>query len=442
MQRTIPAPRDPLRRSLRRPGFPRSAAGPTAGEDRGAILAVRGRTWWSRLLWAAAFAAGFATPFTVSLVGEMPVGEIVLLGIASFAVLGVVAHRRWPGPLMGGRWFRFFLVAQAVAFFGYVLSDVIRGSAPHDMIRGWARMGFLTVDLLAVAYLFDFSARNFAALAGYGLALGTGAHTLLVGALFGDTWKFGYGGPVTLLVLLLSPVLGMSFAQGAIALLGGLHLALGYRSLGAECLLVAALITVLRFPRKVRVWALPALVGSVALAALTLYATLQHEGEGARSGRSDVERSAMMRAAWDGFAGSPFVGQGSWFSRSTVMDNFLALRTERARDAGVGGFATDVVEEGLAVHSQLLVALAEGGILGGCFFLCYGASLLWALGFCILQRPLDRLSPLYLLTLASALANLLFSPFSGAHRVGIAIAVGLVLLLLRERRERGRAVNV
>ena len=157
---------------------------------------------------------------------------------------------------------------------------------------------------------------------------------------------------------------------------------------------------------------------------------------------SSRDRSAMMRAAWDGFAGSPFVGQGSWFSRSNVMDNFLALRTEQARDAGVGGFATDVVEEGLAVHSQMLVALAEGGILGGCFFLFYGASLLWALGFCILQRPLDRLSPLYLLTLASALANLLFSPFSGAHRVGIAIAVGLVLLLLQERRERVRAVNV
>ena len=86
------------------------------------------------------------------------------------------------------------------------------------------------------------------------------------------------------------------------------------------------------------------------------------------------------------------------------------------------------------MHSQVLVSLAEGGILGGCFFLLYGVTLLWAIGYCILQRPLDRLSPVYLLTLASAFSNLLFSPFSGAHRVGIALAAGLVLLLAQERR--------
>ena len=403
--------------------------------DRDAFRRARARAWWSLLLRAVALVAGFATPFTVSLVGEMPVGEVILLGVAAVAGFGIVSRRRWPGPLMAGRLFHLFLFAQAIAFLGYVLSDLARGSTSHDAIRGWARMGFLTVDLVAVAYLFENSPRNFVGLGVLGAALGSSVQTFLFGALFGDAWKFGYGGPATLLVFLFSPALGLGFAQVAITALGCLHLVLGYRSLGAECLLVAALLTVLRFPRRVRAWALPVFVGAITLAALTFYLRIQHEDEGARSSRSDVERSAMMRAAWDGFAGSPFVGQGSWFSRSKVMDRFLVLRTERAEDAGVGGFATDAVEEGLSVHSQLLVALAEGGILGGSFFLFYGASLLWALGYCILQRPLDRLSPVYLLTLAGAFSNLLFSPFSGAHRVGIALAVGLVLLLARERRE-------
>lgn len=419
-----------------------SSVGSSWTTERDAVRRARARAWWSLLLRAAAFLAGFATAFTVSLVGEMPVGEVILLGVAAVAGFGIVSQRHWPGPLMAGRLFHWFLLAQAVAFFGYILSDLARGSVPHDALRGWARMLFLAVDLVAVAYLFDASPRNFVALGVVGMALGNSAETLLHGALFGDTWKFGYGGPLTLLVFLSSPMFGMGIAQVAIAALGCLHFVMGYRSLGAECLLVAALLTVLRFPRRVRVWALPVFVGGITLAAVTLYVNLRHEGENSRSSRSDVERSAMMRAAWDGFRESPLIGQGSWFSRSQVMDNFLALRTERAQLAEVGGFATDAVEEGLSVHSQLLVALAEGGILGGCFFLLYGAGLLWALGYCILQRPLDRLSPVYLLSLASALSNLLFSPFSGAHRVGIALAVGLVLLLARERREAARWPDV
>ena len=156
---------DDLRAAL--PGSPAAPAEASLSpewSDRDAFRQARRRARWSQWLRALALVAGFATPFTVSLVGEMPVGEVILLGVAAVAGFGIVSRRRWPGQLMAGRLFRLFLFAQAVAFLGYVLSDLARGSSSHDAVRGWARMGFLTVDLVAVAYLFENSPRNFVGL--------------------------------------------------------------------------------------------------------------------------------------------------------------------------------------------------------------------------------------------------------------------------------------
>ena len=153
---------------------------------------------------------------------------------------------------------------------------------------------------------------------------------------------------------------------------------------------------------------------------------------GTRATRSNVERSAMLQAAWEGFTKSPLVGQGSWFSNSNVMDEFLAIRMQNARIAGVGGFAEDDAE-GMAIHSQILVALAEGGLFGAAFFFAYGALLLWGLWFCLTDAPWDWTLPIGLFVLLVAFWNLLMSPFSGTHRVEIAMAVGLLLILWRQR---------
>jgi hypothetical protein len=81
------------------------------------------------------------------------------------------------------------------------------------------------------------------------------------------------------------------------------------------------------------------------------------------------------------------------------------------------------------LHSQILVALAEGGLFGGAFFIVFGLGLAWSLAHTVLVRPWHRLAPMTILILLLAVWNLLFSPFSGAHRVHIATACGLILLL-------------
>ncbi len=371
--------------------------------------------------------AGVAAPFTVNLVGQMPLGEIVLLGAGALAVCSLALTHRWPSPLLASRPLFWMFGALVVSFAGYVVADLWRGSAGNDLVRGWARLAFLAGDLWAMAFLFGVTPRAFLALQ-LGLAEGAALEVKLHGALFDDYWKFGYAMPVTVFLLLVSPRLGRWAAALAAAGIGCVHLALSFRSLGAECLLVASLLVLVNLPRRTRGVLLPVFVAAGVAAFGLVHLRNQGEENADRATRSNVERGAMMAAAWEGFTGSPVIGQGSWFSRSEVMNRFVDLRTARAEDAGIGGFATDEADEGITLHSQILVSLAEGGILGGTFFFAYAGTVLWALWHVAVRRRADGFSPLYLLILAGALSNLLFTPFSGVHRVHIACAAAVALL--------------
>ena len=142
----------------------------------------------------------------------------------------------------------------------------------------------------------------------------------------------------------------------------------------------------------------------------------------------------MLIAGYEGFLSNPLVGQGSWFSNSPVLTNFNAIRAEQARVLHVGGFPEASEDPGaVAFHSQILVALAEGGIFGAMFFIAFGGALLFAIYRLTFVLKSGRLTGIYLLILWFALFNWLMSPFSGAHRVYIAVACGLLFYLPTER---------
>lgn len=373
------------------------------------------------------FFAGALTTFTVSVVGEMPVGEIVLMLAAGWALLCVIFNRAWPGTLLRSRLLWTMLAAQLVALVAYIASDFYRHSSPHDMARGWARMIFLAIDILAVAYLFGRSRRNFVIFL-IGQCVGDLLNVALVGAMFGDLWKFGIGAPITMLVFLAVPAAGPLAAVGAALGMGYLHFRLDYRSFGGVCVVAGVLLFLKLLPPRSRLWLAPLIF---AVAAVGVYAIYQRTQDGhERATRSDIERSAMVQAAFEAVEESPFIGHGSWFSNSNVYENFMIIRHVAAKQARVGGFADPNREtDTMALHSQLLVALAEGGLFGGAFFILFGVALLHALGRITFVSAWHRLTPIAVLVLLSALWNLLFSPFSGAHRVYIAVACGLLLLL-------------
>jgi hypothetical protein len=386
-----------------------------------------------------AFFMGLTGPFTVRLVGLMPVSELVLLLVVSYAVLHLVMVQALVAPLVRNRLFGLFMFAQGVALLGYIISDLYRESSPGDMARGWARMIFLALDLCGVALLFGSSRAAFPAYI-IGLAASS-VHAALFGALFGDYWKFGFGYPMTVLVFLLAPRGGRLLTILAGFGMAALHIFLDFRSMSFTSLLTTAGIGLTFFPPRLRGWLVAAVAAlAIAAAPFVLNREVSDETKHRRS-RSNAERSAMMEAAGGAFLKSPLLGQGSWFSNSDVMHRFAEIRTENALAAGVGGYSEDQAEE-MAIHSQILVSLAEGGFFGGTFFLVYGAGLVWAVFHLVLRRVNDHRTGIYLLLTLCGVLNVCFSPFSGGARVDIAVAATLVLLLWLRRHEEteGRPV--
>ncbi len=390
-----------------------------------------GSLWFSASAWAS-FGAAALTLFTVSFVGEMPVGEFILMAAAGWALFCIALNRVWPGELMRHRFLGVLLAAQAIAFGAYIFSDLYRQSFPVDMARGWSRMVFLAIDIVAIAYLFGRDRRNWVVFV-LGLCAGETASVLILGPMFGDLWKFGLATPVTYLTFLIAPLAGPWVAAAAAAAIGVVNFALDYRSLGGICL-AAAVLTLLQIaPRRLRLRLAP--IAAAAAVGATLFTYQQTQSGGERTTRSDIERSAMITAATEAFEQSPLIGHGSWFSNTRVYDDFMEIRHVEAREARVGGFADANTDPGaIALHSQILVTLAEGGLFGGAFFVVYGLGLFKSLYDLIFVGRWHRLAPIIVLLLLVALWNLFFSPFSGAHRVYIAAACGL-MLMMRQRRE-------
>jgi len=379
----------------------------------------------------AAFSAGILTAFTISIGGEMPLGEVVLTAIFIWIGFCALVTGSLPPELPRTRLFRILLVCQAVAFLAYIFSDLYRHSSVHDMGRGWARMVFLAIDVVSIAYLFGCTRLNLLVFLA-GQLLGDALHAVALGALYGDLWKFGFGIPITYLVLFLAALIGRPALILAAFGMSAVHFALDFRSFGGICLLAGTATLLTLFPRRARAWLIgPALVIVAVGIGSYLYV---HRTSQRRTSRSDLSRTSMLIAAYQGFRSSPLIGQGSWFSNSPVFGNFMAIRAEAAKEQHIGGFPEANEDPGtVAIHSQILVALAEGGIFGAAFFLAFGAALAVAIYRLIFLMEGNRFTGLYLLILLSSLFNWFLSPFSGAHRVYIAVACGLILYLQRTR---------
>ena len=379
---------------------------------------------------AVSLAAGLLTAFTVSIVGEMPVGELVLIAAVGWLALNVLTTKQLPGNLRHRQLLWVMLGAQIVASCAYVFSDLYGGSSLHDIQRGWARMGFLAIDILGIAYLFGSSRRNFIWYLTGQLA-GDVIHALLFGALYDDLWKFGVGIPLTYLALALASRGGAWLTAGVACLAAVTHAAMDFRSSALACLAVAALTALQRLPRIFRLWVVPAML-IVTVAGFVAVRQIQ-ANDPKRATRSDVARSSMLIAAWEGIQRHPLAGNGSWFSHSEVFADFMIIRQDRARLAHVGGFPEANEDPGtVAFHSQILVALAEGGIVGGCFFMLFGILLIDALYRLTFRRTWQPHHPVFALMMLLSLWNLGFSPFSGAHRVYVAATCGVLLLFYAE----------
>jgi hypothetical protein len=369
-------------------------------------------------------ATGFLSAFTLSVVGQLPIGEMVLVAALPWVLVKAVHRRGWPARLQRLGWFKLLAVLMCLMAAGYVVSDLYRGTPGDNLVRGWARIGFLGIDLVTVSFLVD---RSWGRLQVFLLALYLGdSVTAMTGDLTPeDWWKFGIGQSATTLVLFAIAGRGPVIQVVVTLAMAGLSFGLGARSMGGICLLSAGLFGV-HYARGI--WRPIALFGSLGTSVALLIAANTVILSNQEHQSSNTERRSMLETAAEAFASSPLVGQGSWFTATQMLARIEERRA--SLDPRFHHYTPDEARK-VSIHSQILVALAEGGILGGAFFIGYAALLAKTLGTLVRRSvPFVMLNAFIVFT---GLWNLLMSPFSGMARVEIVLITCACLLMVLQR---------
>jgi len=369
---------------------------------------------------------GFLSAFTVSLVGLLPIGELILLVVCPWSIAGLIKNKRWRSRIQQLSWYKLLLISLGITALGYFASDLYRGTPTIYQIRGWARVSFLIIDIIAIAHLIDNSwvrLRIFV----FAFFIGGITNSFLTGPLFEHWWEFGVGAPVTGLALYVVAGLPAIIQMGVAAVIGATSIVLSARSLGGIALLSGVLYGV-RFAHGVK----RPLVFLAAAGAMVVvvFAAQQTAQENPDKISSNIERTSMIETAAESFLGSPIVGQGTWYSTSRMMRQIEQHR--QAKDPNFHGYSEEEAST-ITIHSQILTALAEAGILGGAFFLVYGVLILKTLRTLTKYPVPHREFVLYLLV--DGLWNLCMSPFSGASRVSIGLVVCTSLLVILQRQD-------
>ncbi len=378
----------------------------------------------------AALLIGLATPLQLEWFGILYASEILLAFIAAWALMTHLSDPRyWRAP-----------VATMLAFLGvtmlaYVVADLVLGTEPQNLARGWARTVFLGSNFAGLYFL---CRRNPFNLIVYSIAAAVSTiGYLCVTGRYLDDWKFGASAPVTLLVACVVPLIarrGALVGSLALAGVGLLHIALDSREIGGNCLLAGVLLiarcsAVLRL--KSLSWVVLGLLASTGIGVLLYAYVLTDQEYGQRRQFSNAWRTASLLTATAAISDSPWIGNGSQannFDLQTRYDSIFAERT------GIRYRGQQTDTSTFSPHSQILQAWFEAGIFGTAFFVYLGWKLATAFRWCIFRRGLDVFSVLFGFCLLRAIWHLLFSPFAGLARLDVAFAAVIVCVVDLERR--------
>lgn len=371
---------------------------------------------------------GISTSFNFEAIGLVYYGEIAM------AILGpwIVLHQWRAGTFWSPR-LRLALAFLSVTMFGYILADLLNQTELDNVIRGGGRLFFIYTDIL---FLYAVCWRRPRNLLWFCLGMSIGDISVAqFSARPGYLWKFGYGVPVTLL-LVLALACGGKWVRGwlgATALVGlaAVHMLLDFRSFSALCLALAMIFVQTRPPAaRARLQffkiAMVALIGTMAI-----YYLYRNSGSvyDERHQDSSAYRKSGLLTALTAISESPLVGFGSWAHDPELQWVFQqSISDEGSR-----------LSAQYEAHSQILQAWYEGGLLGTAFLVFLGFELTKANVYLLRRRHPDMLSLVYAFFVFLSSWDLLMSPFAGTLRLRIAITTTIILLLHRERAPiRGR----
>lgn len=372
-----------------------------------------------------------ATQFIeIHAVGRLFMPDLLLAFILSMLFVAQGKHLRAHLPKI------FFLLA-FLWLFGQVTTDIFRATGFRDYIRGWAKIAFTLVNFAAL-YLLLYGHPRRLILYAVGMVVGGLIGYIINPGLYAVDmpWKFGYGAPATLSLILLAVVIiehgrmGPYVATGVLVGAAALNIFMGFRSLSGICFLAACYLFI-RFQWGLRVANEGTRVRQMLLIGILLaiagVGLFQMYDYSARSGLLGQDAKEKYEAQVSGEYGlllggrsevlvssraildSPFLGHGSW----AKDEKYSSLLTELKRQAGYVAGEED--EEGLIpTHSHLLGAWVEAGLFGAIFW-----AWVLSLPVRVLLKPLremDYLTPLMSFVAFLLVWDILFSPYGAERR--------------------------
>lgn len=387
-----------------------------------------------RLHWlsVSTFIVGLTQTIKLSLVGEAVLAELLL------PVLGLLAlSQPQARAVFRHGTFLKLLAAMLLTLCGYVLSDLMAGSSPEQYLRGWGRVLLVLTGFVSLAAVIGADRRNlwwFAA----GMAIGRVLflrlvmHSPLPNWKFASDYTFGYGEPMTLLV-----IAGAAFLPLRAVSLGLVVVALASIHYDFRIqMMVSALVAIILWLRADRplqpIVKMGRIVGIAIVAAVALgggVLAVKMTSDGYSSQRrevSDVGRAYGKAFAIKAIVDSPIIGYGSWSSSSELF-RFQREAIQEVAGKAAGGYKIDGMSS--AVHAMMFQAWVEGGVLGAVFFLTMGFMTLRRLPTLILKRPADPLFPVLLYFSIFGLWHVVMSAFAAPLRLHLALAAVCLLCI-------------
>ena len=408
-----------------------------------------------------ALLVGLGACYTVKLVGDIPLSEVIL--IPSIPILFAI-H---PGRLrLRKRKFGVILTLMFLWLLSQIVTDVYRSTAADDWIRGDANIAFFILDLIGMAILLKGNMRR-QMIYFFGLAIGMGlAPKVDPGWHYpaDASFKFSYGFTLMYLVALIScyfykrrkySIVGLLFMANI-----GVNILFNYRSVILIMFITACLILPVIPERIGRLRVLPPMqtksriliiVGIVLIAGVLagkVMTTLADSGVLGEEARSKNQQETM--AGWGVLIGgrpevlvssravldSPILGHGSEAKDpkySEMLNEIEASYGLPVNESGEGKY------EGLIpAHSHLMAAWVFSGVCGAIFWIyILVLSLKSVVQAVISQLPV---TPVYTLVLVLFIWNIFFSPFGGIERVTTSFFIIIICDLLDPEAETRKVI--
>ena len=393
------------------------------------------------------FLVGLLSFVHIKLIGDLYISEVILAGITFLKIRKVVRILSIP-------WLRTLIYLGILWLVSQIITDILKKTSLDYALKGIFSVAFILTDIIGLFILINNSRNRLEAFT-LGIALSGFLYTFLTPSDYATTefWKFGYGVPFTLLVLIFFSrgKFNSKFSLCILFILGAVSISLNARSLGGMTILTGLIAyfsqnTLLRkkWLNKLSPFKLMRLFsGAIGLVYCILLAyqlvgdynflpnNVQDKYEHSKSstlgvfGLILVGRSEFL-ASIPAVIDSPIIGHGSWAMNSKYKWYLSDADVQLGLVRDNNDYNISQMSDLIPAHSHLMQAWVWAGVLGAVFWV----YVLWIVISKTLQAMRNNSTWVYLVVFIgiSSIWDVLFSPL-GAN-VRLTWGWRLIVLLL------------